>query len=148
MQGSQPQLEQVSVVHCALQAVQQRPSLPPRGWQQHDNQNASCQTSLRATTTLSERQGSGHKFHHVSTAVRDLTLPDSGSQLQTGLQEGKSIYHQHTANPPSPLVVQLSQGLSLCTPPYRAHVGWSVKLKAETLHFLRHQHIDSSHSSL
>lgn len=49
-------------------------------------------------------------FHHMSTAISDLTLPDSVSQLQMGLQEGKSIYHrneqlihQHITNlPPSP----------------------------------------------
>lgn len=147
MEGSQPQLRQVSVVRCALQAVQQGPSLPLEAGSSMTTQ------TLPVNYPWVPQPPFLKIFHHVSTAVRDLTLPDSVSQLQMGLQEGKSIYHQHTTNLLSPRSPALSG-------PYPFHLTLqssrlTPRLEHEVqtqrlLHvcFLYHQHIESDHNCL
>lgn len=95
-------------------------------------------------------------FHHMSTAISDLTLPDSVSQLQTGLQEGKSIYHrneqltdQHTTNlPPSAYPSSLralpfqhypTELVSVCLHCLTPRLEHEVQKQG----LLRHQHTDS-----
>lgn len=167
MEGSQPQLRQVSVVCCALQAVQQCPSLPLEAGSSMTTQTLPVnhpwvpQPPFLKAKALDTRE----LFYHVSTAVRDLTLPDSVSQLQMGLQEGKSIYHRneqlihwHTTNPPlsqssslralafPPHPTELTSTCLRCLTPRLEHEVQKQRL----LHvcFLHHQHIDSDHNSL